>query len=144
MMTSSKDKAKSVTLKRSVTIKAVVTDRFKEYVRFEINAGLQMAKAQVDHIDSQLKDQSLAPVVREKYILEREQLHQNISDFSARLDQIETLQMGSYFMQGTVDGFVAVNVGDNLYEKLGGMEILIEDGIVQDIVPVSDASGAGS
>jgi len=54
------------------------------------------------------------------------------------------LQMGSYFMQGTVDGFVSVNVGDNLYEKLGGMEIFIEDGIVQDIVPVSDASGAGS
>ena len=46
---------------------------------------------------------------------------------------MQQLQPESHFVQGMVDGFVSVNPGDHLYEKLGAMEIVIKDGIVQNI-----------
>ncbi|NBV41533.1 hypothetical protein EBR96_02025 [bacterium] len=52
-------------------------------------------------------------------------------------DAINQLELNSLFTQGTVDGFVSVSEGDNLYEKLGGMEILVQDGVVQKITPVA-------
>ncbi len=130
----SKEKSKTLTLKRSVAIKAIVTDRFKEYIQFEVNTGIQASRVRLDQIDDQLKDQSIPPVVREKLILERDQIGQSMRELGQRLEEIDTLEMGSQFLQGVVDGFVTVVPGDNLYEKLGGMEVIVKDGIVIDIV----------
>ena len=130
----SKEKSKTLTLKRSVAIKAIVSDRFKEYIQFEVNTGIQASRVRLDQIDDQLKDQSIPPVVREKLILERDQIGQSMRELGQRLEEIDTLEMGSQFLQGVVDGFVTVVPGDNLYEKLGGMEVIVKDGIVIDIV----------
>jgi hypothetical protein len=131
------EKSKTLTLKRSVAIKAVVTDKFKEYVQFEVNTGIQGSRVRIDQIDEQLKDQSIPPVVREKLILERDQVSQTMRELAQRLEEIQDLKMGSHFLQGIVDGFVTVNIGDNLYEKLGGMEVLVNDGVVVNIATAS-------
>ena len=41
--------------------------------------------------------------------------------------------MNSIYSQGPIDGMVTVSAGDNLYEKLGGVEIVVKDGVVQEI-----------
>ncbi len=129
----SKEKSKTLTLKRSVAIKAVVTDRFKEYIQFEVNTGIQASRARLDQIDDQLKDQSIPPVVREKLILEKDQITQSMRELGHRLEEIDSLKDGTHFLQGVVDGFVTVGIGDNLYEKLGGLEVIVKDGVVLDI-----------
>lgn len=131
------EKSKTLTLKRSVAIKAVVTEKFKEYIQFEVNTGIQGSRVRIDQIDDQLKDQAIPPVVREKLILERDQASQTMRELAQRLEEIQDLKMGSHFLQGVVDGFVTVNIGDNLYEKLGGMEVLVNDGVVINIATAS-------
>lgn len=136
----SKTANKSVTLKRSVTVKAVVTDKFREYMRFEIQSNIQAASQRLGQLDEQLKQASIAPVVREKLTLEREQIQETISELNQRQLGINDWEDGSHFMQGSIDGFVSIALGDNLYEKLGGMEIIVEDGLVKEINPLGAAS----
>lgn len=141
-MSGKSDKKKNVTLKRAVTIKAVVTDKFKEYLKFELTASkqdlenrlnqLQEAAAVVDKEKNQLLSQQ-----RDTEIFH---VKNNLKDVSARLGSLESIELGSVFNQGTIDGFVTVSEGDNLYEKLGGMEIMVKDGIVQSIAHLSQSS----
>ncbi len=50
------------------------------------------------------------------------------------IDEARNLPLGSTFSQGTIDGLVSIKPGDNLYHKLGAAEIIIKDGIVQEII----------
>ena len=138
-------KSKQLTLKRTVTIKVVVTDRFKEYLHFELNQSMSQAKERLRMIDDQLnqivslndaKDDSKRSAATQ-LDSEKVQLQVSINELEGRRSEIDSLELGSHFTQGTVDGFVNVSVGDNLYEKLGGMEILAKDGVVQKIEPVA-------
>lgn len=140
------DKSKQLTLKRTVTIKVTVTERFKQYLKFELEQSIQQANQRLKMLEEQMgrlkagssadqgKGQAAVGVQLES---ERVQVELSLQDFEKRRSEIDGLQMGSEFVQGTVDGFVNVTVGDNLYEKLGGMEILAEDGIVKAIKPLS-------
>lgn len=139
-----KNAPKSVTLKRTVTIKAVVTEKFKQYMDFELQSGKQMTTTRLKQIDEELGRSDMPPVVREKLTLERDQLKQSFKELDERSDSIKDLEIGSHYVQGMVDGFVTINVGDNLYEKLGAMEIVVVDGKVENIVPVSALPEAGA
>ena len=50
-----------------------------------------------------------------------------------RLNVISQLEMDSEFLQATVDNYVSVNVGDNLYNKLSNTEVIVKDGVVVEI-----------
>ncbi len=47
---------KTVTLKRSVAIKAIVTDKFKEYMNFEIQTAIRTSNQRIREIESRLSD----------------------------------------------------------------------------------------
>ncbi|HOK54290.1 MAG TPA: YlqD family protein, partial [Armatimonadota bacterium] len=62
------------------------------------------------------------------------QRHENMrAEIKERLDEVTGLEIGSEFEQGNVESYVDVAVGDNLIEKLSGAEIVIKDGIIQEI-----------
>ena len=138
-----KKKVKSVTLKRTVTIKAVVTEDFKKYLNYELQNSLKSLDdklAQMEIQGKQLiemltKQGALDQIasIRQQMELERLQQKTSTDELSKRLDEAKNLPLGSEFVQGTIDGFVTVKTGDNLYHKLGAMEIIIKDGVVQDI-----------
>lgn len=137
---------KSVTLKRAVTIKAIVTEKFKEYMLFEITEGVRQAQLRIEMIDRKLKelalrvDQSGSQILIQQFSAEKVQLQQNMDELRGRVDTIKKLTVGSQFVQGAIEGFVMVSEGDNLYEKLGGMEIITRDGVIEQITPVSKPS----
>ena len=133
--------SRSVTLKRTVTIRVVVTDQFKSYMEMELNNGLQFSNSRLAQIAAQLQSPSLPPVVREKLILEQSQLNESMHELTQRKHGISDLKNGDLFVQGSVEGFVTVSVGDNLYEKLGGMDVVVKDGIVEAINPVGVVPG---
>lgn len=136
---------RSVTLKRTVTIKVVVTEKFKSYMVFELNESIRSAEQRTILINQQIPqldrlastDNIGRQALLQQLEAEKIQLDATIKDQQTRMDAINDLKLESLFLQGTVDGFVSVSEGDNLYEKLGGMEIILKDGIVQKITPVA-------
>ncbi len=136
---------RSVTLKRTVTIKVVVTEKFKSYMLFELNESIRSAEQRTLLINQQIPqldrlastDNIGRQALLQQLEAEKIQLDATIKDQQTRIDAINDLKLESLFLQGTVDGFVSVSEGDNLYEKLGGMEIILKDGIVQKITPVA-------
>jgi hypothetical protein len=139
-----KKQSKSVTLKRNVVVKVVVTDKFKEYMHFEIKESLKRTDARLLEIEKMMTDlsgdasQSGVQVLIQQLSAEKVQLEKSREELSGRTKLVDELKINTFFNQGTVDGFVSVSEGDNLYEKLGGMEILLKDGVVQKINPVAD------
>lgn len=129
-----------VTLKRRVTIRALVTDKLKEYLRYELSESTRVAEQRKKEIGHQLQSMTLTDHLKAQIESEKIKVEQTINQSSAQLNSINSLEDGSYFTQGVIEGFVGVSVGDNLYEKLGGMEIVIEDGVVQKISAVSNPS----
>ena len=141
---------KTVTLKRSVAIKAIVTDKFKEYMNFEIQTAIRTSNQRIREIESRLSDlrSSTGDATSFTQQLEGElyQVQNSLKELDQRSENIKGLSLGSHFMQGLIDGFVQVKVGDNLYEKLGGLEVLVEDGVVKTVstIKAGDLSGVKS
>ena len=134
---------RSVTLKRSVTIKVIVTEKFKQYMLFEIAEARKNAEARLVQLDQQLgqmaklaESESGQQLISQKGDAEKIQLKATLVDLEAREKAVHALALDSHFVQGNIDGFVSVYEGDNLYEKLGGMEILAKDGVIQKISPL--------
>ncbi|MDD5455545.1 MAG: YlqD family protein [Candidatus Margulisbacteria bacterium] len=134
---------KTVTLKRTVTIKAIVTEDFKNYLSFELETAIKDLQNKIQEIDKQgqlliesLKKEGASEQtksIEQQLKLEKQQQLSVINDLKNRIAEAKNLQLESEFVQGTIDGFVAIKPGDNLYQKLGALEIIVKDGIIQEI-----------
>jgi hypothetical protein len=71
--------------------------------------------------------------VRSQIEEHRNRVRAQKADLLGKLDMIGRLELNSEFIQGTVDNFVDVNVGDPLYAKLANPQIIVKDGVVQEI-----------
>ncbi len=154
----SSSNAMTVTLRRTVTIKAVVTDDFRAYLSFECDQATANLQRELGAVDAQykaryesLKTQHLIKELADldtQYAQEKARIQGMMREWQLRKEQSAQLQTGSLFAQGTVDGYVNVKQGDNLYQKLGAMEIIVKDGIIQEIIPAGtpwqQAPGAGA
>jgi hypothetical protein len=132
----------SLNLRRQVLIKAIVTEEFKS----QATAELQTALAQVDEQFQQLEFQAKRavadlekkapdqlPALKGQIEEDRSRLLAAKNDFLQKLNIIGQLELNQEFMQGNVDNFVDVSVGDNLYAKLASPEIVVKDGVVVEI-----------
>lgn len=134
---------KTITLKRTVTIKAIVTEDFKKYLTFELQNAIKNLDQKMSLVETQgkklietLKDkgaQDQITSIDQQINLEKQQKDAAVADLNKRIEDAKSLALNSEFIQGTVDGFVSVGEGDNLYQKLGALEIIIKDGIIQEI-----------
>ena len=124
-------------LKRAVTVKVIVTEEFKNSLKDDLTKTL----SQIDSVTSQLEFQlrRYVPDIEQAGKLRREieserQRHESMkAEVNSRLQEVVGLEIGAEFAQGTVEGQVEVAVGDNLLDKLSGAEIVIKDGVVQEI-----------
>jgi hypothetical protein len=140
----------SISLKRQVAIKAIVTDAFKQNVTAEIQQALQQIDLNLQQLEFQgkramadLEKKALSPAgpqqqaqmegLRQSIEQERDRLAQAKNEMLQRLQMISSLEMNSEFVQGTVDNYVDIKVGDNLYEKLSNTEVILKDGVVVEI-----------
>lgn len=140
----------SISLKRQVAIKAIVTDTFKQQVTAEIQQALQQLDLNLQQLEFQgkraiadLEKQSLTPAgpqqaaqmqgLKDSIEQERQRLLGGKQEMLQRLNVVSQLEMNSEFLQGTVDNYVEVKIGDNLYEKLSNTEVILKDGVVTEI-----------
>lgn len=134
---------KSVELKRVVMVKAIVTEAFKDNLIKELDRAVKNIEMQETQIDAQgksyledLKKKGLMQkAVSFKNQIEEEKSRQAAAkaDLMLKIEEAKRLTIGSEFVQGPLEGPVDVSVGDNLYKKVGGAEILVKDGIIQEI-----------
>lgn len=134
----------SISLRRQVTIVAIVTDQFREQATAELQQGLQQMDMESQQLEFQGK-RALADFekrgasgaelqnVKEQIEEQRNRIKAQKADLMGKLDVIGKLDIGSEFIQGTVDNFVDIKVGDAIYAKLSNPQVIIKDGIVQEI-----------
>ncbi len=137
------DKKKSIELKRVVMVKAIVTEAFKENLVKELERAVKNIDNQLSQMDIQSrgymenlrKKGEVKQLDAFKNQLQQERTRQTAakSDLLMKIEQAKNLQVGSEFVQGPLEGPVEVKTGDNLYKKVGGAEIIVKDGVIQEI-----------
>jgi phage-related baseplate assembly protein len=134
---------KDIELKRVVMVKAVVTEAFKENLVKELERAIsnidgqlaQIKERSKAYLESLKKKGLMQKAAAFKHQVEEERTKQAAakSDLMMKIEDAKKLQLGSEFVQGPLEGPVKVVVGDNLYKKVGGAEIIVKDGIIQEI-----------
>ena len=129
-------------LKRAVTIKAIVTEDFKRNLQDELNRTLVRVDAATQDLEAQLRryipeiaktDLEQAGRLRRELETERQRHLSARAEIQDRLKEVSSLEIGSEFAQGTVESDIEVSVGDHLFDKLTDAEIVVKDGVVQEI-----------
>ncbi|MFA6417789.1 MAG: YlqD family protein [Candidatus Margulisiibacteriota bacterium] len=135
--------AEGIELKRVVMVKAIVTEAFKQNLIKELERAIANLEGQLGQMEGQskayledLKKKGLmqkAAAFKHQLDEERNRRSASKADLMMKIEEAKRLQVGSEFVQGPLEGPVNVGVGDNLYKKVGGAEIIVKDGVVQEI-----------
>ena len=132
-MAEQRAKRTQVILKRQVVTKAVVTEKFKQFLLYELTENVQFYRKKAQELRGQLQGGNKNDSRAMQAQGELDEADQYVQSEATQKKFIDDLKNGTLYSQGPVDGFVTVSVGDNLYEKLGGIELVVEDGIVKTI-----------
>ena len=138
----------SVQVKRMVTVKTKVTDEFRARAKNELNEELKLIDTQLQQLEAQYQYnlQQLEKVAQQGQNVQqqlqqlnaeaqqkRNQLASVKMQVSSELGNLDNVENGQYIVTGQLEEVLTVRIGDNIYEKLQGAEVLIEDGIVTHI-----------
>ena len=139
----------SFTIKRNITVRAVVTPRWKEDAERELStalANLDQQLAQLEQEGQQVIDEirrqsanPLDPRVQEQVGSVQQQVAAKRSEFEEQKRQIleqqrqvRELEFEQVVEQGQIESLCEVSVGDNLVQKLQAA-VLVRDGVIEAI-----------
>ena len=139
----------SLLLKRPVTVKVIVTPRWKEEVQQQLQTQIGQIDAQIQQLDLQgqraiteIQKQSLTPPgpqVTQQIEAIQSQVNQKKSELLERknqslqqLQQVQLLELDEEVAQGQMESYFQLEEGDNLITKLN-VEIVVRDGVVEEI-----------
>lgn len=140
--------AETIQLVRQVQVKAIVTENFKTQVAGEIGRNLQQIDAELQQLEFKgkraiadlEKKAATAPEariqmdnIRQQVEAERMRLLQLKEEMTAQQSALSELPIGSVVTQFTVENAIEVRLGENIFQRLEGGEILVKDGIIQEI-----------
>lgn len=143
------DTQTSLLLKRPVTVKVVVTSRWKEEAQQQLQLQISQLDEQSQQLDLQgqraiteLQRTSISPPgpqvaqqidnIQIQVNQQKSQILERKNQFLQQIQQIQFLEPGEEVVQAQMESFFRVEKGDNLIEKLN-VEILLHDGIVEEI-----------
>ena len=139
----------TLTIKRPITVRAVVTPTWKEEAEREISnsiAGLDQQLAQLEQVGQQVVDevrrQSANPLdprvqdqvaqIQQQVAAKRSELEEQKRTFLQQQSQVRELEMDQIVEQGQLESTCELKVGDNLVEKMQ-VAIVVRDGVVQSV-----------
>ena len=142
--------AESIQLIRQIAVRAIVTENFKSQVGAEIQRNLQQIDAELQQLEfkgkraiSDLEKRAagnLSPDVRAQMDsvrgqveTEKARLNQMKEEMQGQVQALTELPIGSVITQFTVENPVEVRLGENIFQRLEGGEILVKDGVIQEI-----------
>jgi NADH dehydrogenase/NADH:ubiquinone oxidoreductase subunit G len=136
-------------LKRVINVKTVVTQRWKDETQQamqgqinEVDSQLQQLEMQGQQAIAAVKQQSLQPPgpqvmqqiesIQIQVNEQKSQLLEQKNNVLQQLQQVQFLELNQEVGITQLDSTFAVQVGDNLIEKMN-TEVLLRDGIVMEI-----------
>ena len=139
----------SISIKRSIAIKAIVTPTWKEDAEKELSNAISAVDQQLSQLEqegqqivSNIRTQSVNPLdprvqeqvgqVQQQVAAKRNELEEQKRNLMQQQSQVRELKMDEIVDQGQVDSFCDVSVGDNLIKKMQ-VSITVKDGIIQSI-----------
>ncbi|WP_335960872.1 YlqD family protein [Halalkalibacter kiskunsagensis] len=125
---------------QNVVIKQVLTKAKKASIIQQYEEGLIQYKREIDQLNFQLHRATKDRVtkheqqqLRARYNKDIKKREDSIQALSFKIQQINQLQIGTEIREGTAESIIEINEGD-MWTGLGSMpEIIIKDGIVQEI-----------
>ena len=139
----------SISIKRSIVIKAIVTPTWKEDAEKELSNAISSVDQQLSKLEqegqqvvSNIRSQSVNPLdprvqeqvgqVQQQVGVKRNELEEQKRNLLQQQSQVRDLKMDEIVDQGQVESFCDVSVGDNLIKKMQ-VSIIVKDGIIQSI-----------
>ena len=139
----------SISIKRSIVIKAIVTPTWKEDAEKELSNAISSVDQQLSKLEqegqqivSNIRSQSVNPLdprvqeqvgqVQQQVGVKRNELEEQKRNLLQQQSQVRDLKMDEIVDQGQVESFCDVSVGDNLIKKMQ-VSITVKDGIIQSI-----------
>ncbi|NJK47529.1 hypothetical protein HC931_04460 [Candidatus Gracilibacteria bacterium] len=144
------DTKTSLLLKRPVTVKVIVTSRWKDEVQTQLkqqigqlDSDMQRLEAQGQRAIAELQKQSLTPPgpqISQQIDNIQIQVNQKKSEITGRekinfiqqMQQVQLLELEQEVVQAQMESFFRIEKGENLVQKLN-VEIVVRDGVVEDI-----------
>jgi len=136
----------AIQLIRQVAVRAIVTENFKNQVGQEIQRNLQQIDAELQQLEFKAKRaigevekrggaeaKAQVDAIRQQAETEKVRLIQMKDEMQGQLQALAELPVGSVITQFTVENPVEVRIGENIFQRLEGGEILVKDGIIQEI-----------
>ncbi len=139
----------SISIKRSITIRAVVTPSWKEEAEREISSAISTSDQQLSQLEKEgqevvegLRTQSANPLdprvqeqvgqVQQQVAAKRSELEEQKRNLLQQQSQVRELEMEQIVEQGQIESFCDLKVGDNLVKKMQ-VSLLVRDGVVESI-----------
>ena len=125
----------SISIKRSIAIKAVVTPTWKEDAEKELSKAISNIDQQLSQLEQEgqqivnnIRSQSVNPLdprvqeqvsqVQQQVAAKRNEIEEQKRNLLQQQSQVRELKMDEIVDQGQVDSFCDVTVGDNLIKKM--------------------------
>lgn len=139
----------SLTIKRTITVRAVVTPRWKEDAERELSNAIANVDGQLSQLEQEgqqlideIRRQSANPLdprvqdqvasVQQQVAAKRAELEEQKRQMLEQQRQVRELEMEQIVEQGQIESLCEVRVGDNLVEKLQ-VAVLVRDGVIEAI-----------
>ena len=139
----------SISIKRSIAIKAVVTPTWKEDAEKELSKAISNIDQQLSQLEQEgqqivnnIRSQSINPLdprvqeqvsqVQQQVAAKRNEIEEQKRNLLQQQSQDREIKMDENVDQGQVDSYCDGTVGDNLVEKMQ-VSITVKDGVIQSI-----------
>ena len=138
-----------LSIKRSITVRAVVTPDWKEEAERELSQAISTTDQQLAQLEKEgqqvvddVRSQSANPLdprvqeqvsqVQQQVAAKRAELEEQKRNLLQQQSQVRELEMEQIVDQGQIESFCELNVGDNLVHKMQ-VSIVVRDGVVESI-----------
>jgi hypothetical protein len=122
-------KRKTVTVQRKITVMSIVTAKLKARYQAELEKDQAMIQSELDTITQEINTRS----DQNDRVIKKHQLELTLKKIDQQRVEVRQLTMGECIPQEELMSHAVIGVGDNLKNKLQGIEIVVKDDVIQDI-----------
>ena len=139
----------TLSIKRSITVRAVVTPSWKEEAEREISTAISATDEQLAQLEKEgqqvvddVRKQSANPLdprvqeqvaqIQQQVGAKRSEIEEQKRNLLQQQSQVRELEMEQIVEQGQIESFCDLKVGDNLVSKMQ-VSLLVRDGVVEAI-----------
>lgn len=132
----------SVTIKRNVVLRSIVTENLRAELSGELEAAAEELAERIQQLDFQTRayitdlqrtNLQQAMAVRKQVEAEKARQQELRDALLERKAQVEELKDGDEVIRGTLESYVEIKMGDDISRTLGGVELVTRDNEVIEI-----------